>query len=136
MNDFSRLDSTQHMLAWLTQDPYHDIFEQVQQMLDEQVAGSKLQKFCVTSDPQWLTRAIKDDGDPNRATVIGAGVAFEFELMVLAHDGVHELSGVMTWVGYHLSTPDRNTKVWLDIGGTLDEFGEGGALSDRMYLQS
>ncbi len=134
MDNFDRLDSTKHMLIWLTKEPYVDIRQRTQEMLAEWVADPTIQRFCVTSDPDWLTRVIKQDKDPSQVTVIGVGVAFEFELTVVANGKLQDLSGVLTWVGYDLNSLDKHTKMWLDIHGTLADFGESGALSDRIYL--
>ncbi len=122
------------MLMWLTKEPYADIRQKTQEMLAKQVADLMIQRFCVTSDPDWLTRAIKQDDDPSQVTVMGVGVAFEFELTAVADGKLQDLSGVLTWVGYDLNSPNKNTKLWLDLHGTLAQFGENGVLSDRIYL--
>ncbi|WP_066801309.1 hypothetical protein [Moraxella oblonga] len=135
MNDFKKLDETKHMLEWLYGDaPYIEIFNSVQDILKEQKANSILQEFCVTSNPDWLTRAIKQDDDSNFVILKGAGIAFEFLLTVELDNEPYQLSGVWTSVGYNLND-NPTQKVWLDIDGTLAEFGKDGALYERVYLK-
>lgn len=99
------------MLMWLTKEPYTDIRQKTQEILAKQMADLTIQRFCVTSDPDWLTRAIKQDDDPSQVTVIGAGVAFEFELTAVADGKLQDLSGVLTWVGYDLNSPNKHQTV-------------------------
>lgn len=133
ISHFERLDSTKHMLQWLYDKPYQQIFDEVERLLTEQVAGAKLQEFCVSSDPDWLTCTIKQNDNPNYVIVKNVGVAFEFELAVTYDGKTDKLFGVWTSVGYNLNTPSAQTQIWFDINGTLDEFGKEGALMQRMH---
>ena len=74
-NNFSKLQPTEHMLEWLSEDPYMSICAEIEQGLQQQVPGSQLTSFCVTSNPQWLTGA-KPDQDPSEMILVRTGVAF------------------------------------------------------------
>ena len=136
MDDFKKLKPTEHMLQWLASDPYSAIRSEVERILDEQIPGSRLISFCVTSDPQWLTGARRSDDDPDKAILVRTGVAFAFQLRVDEPAGQsHELKGVYSWVGVHLDDPDTATqRIWFDIDGSLGQFGSGGRLQERMYF--
>ncbi len=54
MNDFSKLRLTEHMLKRLAENPYELICAEVNHLLQEQVPGSQLTSFRVTSEPEWL----------------------------------------------------------------------------------
>lgn len=133
MKDFSKLNDTEHMLQWLADQPYEEIFGEVQGMLAQQVPGSVLESFVVTSEPQWLTGARKSEDEEEKVILVRTGLAFEFELAVHGNGQLHELSGVFSWAAGAMDEPEnRHHRCWLDIGGTLDEFGASGALKERV----
>lgn len=135
MDDFSKLDETKHMLEWVCDGTYQQIRNEIEALLAKQVTGSKIKSFCVTSSPDWLTRGLKQDNNPDKVILKGSGVAFEFSLVVIHDEGEETLSGVWTMVGYQLNTQSRSFQQWLDINGTLAEFGKDGELMIRVYLE-
>ena len=137
MDDFSKLSSTEHMLKWLSDDPFNAIRTEVESILRQQVPGARLTKFCVTSEPQWLTGGRPDDDDPDKVILVRTGVAFEFFLVVQEPIGpVHELQGTYSWVGIHLDDPiEGKFRVWLDLDATLETQGAEGELMGRMYFE-
>lgn len=48
------------------------------------------------------------------------------------NDDTYHLSGVFTWVGTNLDS-NPITKKWMDLDGTLEEFGQEGLLRERIY---
>ena len=136
MDDFSRLDPTAHMLEWLSEDYRSAIRKEIVDALGKQVPGTSLDEFNVTSDPQWLSGAIRSEDDPNKAILVRTGVAFEFTLVATEPTGVsHQLHGVYSWVGVNLNDSEAaQQRMWFDIGGTLDQFGSDGELAERMYF--
>lgn len=136
MDDFSKLEPTEHMLQWLADQPYAAIRSQVEAALQKQVAGSRLTAFAVSSGPQWLTGMRPKDDEPGQGIVVRTGVAFEFRLSVQEPNGQdHALQGVFSWVGVHLDEPmNVKHRIWFDLGGTLAEFGSAGELKNRMYF--
>lgn len=134
MDNFEKLHQTEHMLKWLDDDPYNSIRSEVEDILQQQVAGSVLNFFRVSSDPQWLTGARKREDGSNKAILVRVGVAFEFELSVDGEGETHELKGVFTWAGFDLDDPvNRRRQVWFDINGDLATFGSDGELVTRIY---
>jgi hypothetical protein len=136
VDDFTKLQPTEHMLKWLADDPYAAIRSEVESMLQKQVPGSRLAAFGVSSEPQWLTGARPLDDDPDKAIVVRTGVAFEFELSVQEPNGqAHHLRGVFSWVGAHLDDLEKmQHRLWVDLDGTLTTFGSEGELMSRMYF--
>ncbi|MGW8390518.1 hypothetical protein [Pseudoduganella sp. HUAS MS19] len=134
MDNFDKLHQTEHMLKWLDDEPYESIRSEVEDMLQQQVAGSALNSFRVVSDPQWLTGARKPEDGGSKVILVRVGVAFEFELSVDGNGRTHELNGVFTWAGFSLDDPaNRRRQVWLDIDGDLETFGSEGELVTRIY---
>ncbi len=131
---FQALEHTRHMLQWLADEPYAAIRRSVEGLLREQVADSRLLDFAVSAEPEWLTAATRSESEPNIVTVRRAAVAFEFCLHVSGGGQTHELRGVYTWAAWHLDRPvqEQKQQVWLDLGGTLAEFGENGKLRERL----
>ena len=136
MHDFSRLEPTSHMFEWLSSDPQAAILDEITTNLRNQVPNSELEEFAVTSDPQWLTGAVPGQDDPNLATLVRTGVAFEFSLVVRVPSGEsHRLQGVYSWVGVNLNDPENaQQRIWFDVGGHLSEFGSEGELQTRVYF--
>jgi hypothetical protein len=138
MDDFFKLHPTEHMLQWLSDEPYNAIREQIESTLQRQVPGSRLVEFGVTSDPQWLNGARPGGDDPDKLILVRTGVAFEFNLVVHEPSGqAHQLQGTYSWVGVHLDDPgNAQQRVWLDLGATLETHGSEGELMGRMYFDA
>lgn len=137
MKDFAHLDETKHMLDWLSDDPYEDIFEEAQHMLRQQVEGSSLSSFRVCSQPQWLTAGMEQPDDPDNMILSRTGVAFEFALEVAEPSGqTHQLKGTYSWVGINLDDRDRaQQNAWMDINEDLSIHGSEGSLQARMHFE-
>ena len=132
-DNFQLLDDTRHMLQWLADEPYAEIRNNVESILREQVADSRLLDFAVTSPPDWLTVGTRSESNPEAVTINRTAVAFEFCLHVSGGGGTHELQGVYSWAAWHLDgSGEANQQIWFDIGGTLAEFGKDGALLERL----
>ena len=130
-----KLDATKHMCEWLADDPYKHIISTIEGMLDTQVKGSKITDFEVTSSPDWLSGGIPSVEDESKMILVRAGVAFEFKLRVKTNDTDEALKGVYSWVGVHLNDVEKHqNKSWLDLNGTLKEFGSAGLLKMRIYI--
>jgi hypothetical protein len=124
------------MLQWFADEPYAAIRSHVENMLKQQVPDSRLLTFRVTSEPQWLTGARPSDGDKSKAILVRSGVAFEFDLTAETQGRSHPLTGVFTWAGIDLDKPGQHKhRVWLDLKGTLAEFGSEGELAARIYFE-
>ncbi|MCP3921521.1 MAG: hypothetical protein GY714_02940 [Desulfobacterales bacterium] len=137
MRDFSLFKETEHMLQWLSDDPYEVICNEIEDMLQEQVSGTKLISIKVTKEPQWLTGGKKQDKDPDQIIMVRSGVAFEFDIIVSVPSGEkHEISGTYTWVAQNLDdSKNIQQRVWFDIGAELETHGSEGELSTRMYFE-
>lgn len=135
-DDFGKLHDTRHMLEWLADAPEAAIRECVEDILCQQVPGSRLDTFAVTSDPDWLTGARPGEDDPSKAVLVRCAVAFEFALRVTdPSDASFDLRGVFTWAAARLDQPGGAiSRVWFDLDGTLAEFGSDGELKLRVYF--
>ena len=138
MKNFDKLEATEHMFKWLDVNPFEAIFTQVESMLKNQVPESKLNSFCVISEPQWLTGGRKNEEDESKVILVRTGVAFEFNLFVQGADNEQEqLNGVFSWVGVNLDSPEKNQqRYWLDVNETLETHGSEGELAERIYFES
>lgn len=136
MHNFNRLEQTKHMLAWLNDDPYSDIVTMVENVFSQQVSGSKIVEFIVTSEPDWLTGGLPEANNPDKVVLVRAAVAFECAIKIGSPDGqLHELQGVLTLAGVNLNDDRlRSQRLWVDLDGVLEEFGSQGALMSRVYF--
>jgi hypothetical protein len=138
MDDYTKLQSSLHMLKWLAPDPLPAIRAEVEGILRQQVPGSELLEFRVTSDPQWLTGARKPTDGTTQAVLVRTGVAFEFQLIVREPSGpTHNLTGTYSWVGVNLDDVQKTQqRVWLDLGTNLATHGSQGELQVRLYFEA
>lgn len=137
MNDFSKLRLTEHMLKRLAENPSESICAEVNQRLQEQVPGSQLTSFRVTSEPQWLvTGAPPKNNESINSSFARTGVAFEFQFVVREPTGLtYEFQGVFSWVGIHLDDSlNLQRRMWFDLDAKLETHGSDGMLLDRMYF--
>jgi arsenate reductase-like glutaredoxin family protein len=132
MEDFTKLDETKHMLEWLAENPYDALIAILSDSLQQQVEGSEVKSFLVTSDPHWLTAGRKKEDDETKMILTKTGVAFEFEAVARENGSDHQLKGVIMWVGYDLDQPgNQRTQFWLDLDSGLEESKE--ELMHRLY---
>ena len=138
MHDFTKLRPTEHMLAWLGAESCEAIAAEVERILQEQVPGTQLTEFRVTSDPHWITGARPDPQEPRQAILVRTGTAFEFELRAVDPGGrEHRFGGVFTCVAVGLDDPPNGrSRVWFDIGATLETHGDPGELQLRVQLET
>jgi hypothetical protein len=132
-SNFKKLDHTKHMLEWFSTEPYAEILESVEQMYIKQEASTKLLAFNVVSEAQWLTGARKSE-DTDKVILVRAGVAFLSEFTLKDNNGTYHLKGVFTWVARGLDAEAKQQK-WMELDGTLEEFGSKGILNDRIYIE-
>lgn len=130
--DFLKLEQTAHMFKWLAQEPFEKILKEVESMFKEQVADTILTSFVAMSEPQWLSGGLRTEDDENKVILVRAAVAFECDFTLESSSGAYDLKGIFSWVGVNLNTtPIQQT--WMDIDGTLEEFGSEGELKVRIY---
>ncbi len=131
--NFHNLKETEHMFRWLDDKPFAEIVTSIEAMFQQQVPTTVLEQFTVLSAPQWLTGGIKDKN--NKMELIRCAVAFLCEFTLRSDSGTHHLKGVFTWVGINMNTENHHLRKWVDIDGTLEEFGENGRLAERIYMK-
>lgn len=136
--NFEFFNETKHMLEWLHPEPFEAIKLNFEENLNQQVPGSVLLSLEVIDKPQWLTGAIPIEGDEGNARLKRVGVAFSFSLSARTPENiVHNIKGVYTWVGVNMDNREEEIqRSWVDIDGTLEEFGSEGALIQRVYLET
>ena len=135
--DFSALDETRHMLAWIHPNATEAIRAEFESNLNTQVPGSKLLGLHVTSAPDWLTGTIPLADDDENTIVVRTGFSFEFVISVRNPEGqIQNLQGVYTWVSVNMNDPENiKQRTWVDLNGGLDQFGYKGLLKERVYLE-
>jgi hypothetical protein len=121
-DDFGRLEAPGRWVGWLPDPPAPAIRSSIERILAEQVPGSSVEWLKVVANPAYLTGGRRLADDPTRVRVTRAAVAVPFALCVRPPTGLREiLTGVFTWVAASLDTPNRQDRVWLDLGMTQTE---------------
>ncbi len=128
--NFEKLEETKHMLDWFSDNPFEEITSTLERMFRQQSVSTKMLSFEITSEPHWLTGGRKTDDDKMILVRCGLAVACDFTLK--DDNGVYDLNGVFTWVGAGLDS-EPVTRMWMDLDGTLDEFGKDGILRERIF---
>ncbi len=131
--NIQKLKETEHMFQWLTENPFDEIVTSIEEMFQEQVPSTVMEQITVLSEPQWLSGGTKDEN--NQMELVRCAVAFLCEFTLTSDIGTHHLKGVFTWVGVNMNNNNRQLKKWIDLDGTLDEFGENGKLKERIYME-
>ncbi len=128
--DFDKLQATKHMLAWLSNSPFEEMIATITDMFAKQSPNTKMLSFEITDNPDWLTGGTQTSD--NRMTVTRCAMAVLCEFTLQNDDGVYPLKGVFSWVGVNLDSKPK-TKMWMDLDGTIEEFGGTGLLQQRIY---
>lgn len=130
--DIKKLKDTQHMFTWLSSDPMNEMITIIESMFQEQVKSTELQSFKVVEDPQWLTSGKKTEKE-NKVILSKSAVAVACEFVLKDVNGTYHLKGIFTWAASNLDEAPKH-KQWMDLDGTLEEFGSGGLLAERIYM--
>lgn len=130
--NFDKLAETKHMLDWFSDNPFEEITSTLERMFIQQSASTKMLSFEITSEPQWLTGGRKSDEDSTKIILVRCGMAVACAFTLKDDNGVYDLNGVFTWVGVGLDS-EPITRMWMDLDGTLEEFGSEGELRERMF---
>lgn len=130
--NFEKLEETKHMLEWLSDNPFEEITTTTENLFIRQSPSTKMLAFEVTSEPQWLTGGRKKEEDETKMILVRCGMAVACDFTLQDDNGTYDLTGVFTWVGASLDTQPQ-TRIWMDLDGTLDEFGSEGALRERIF---
>ncbi len=128
--NFEKLEETKHMLEWFSDSPFEEITSTLERMFMQQSASTKMLSFEITSEPHWLTGGRKTDD--NKMILVRCGLAVACDFTLKDDNGVYDLNGVFTWVGVGLDN-EPITRMWMDLDGTLDEFGKDGILRERIF---
>ena len=130
--NFEKLDDTKHMLELFAAEPYNEKLSYTETAFQEQEASVKLVEFNVTSRPDWLNGGKKSEAD-NTMILKRSAVSFLCEFTLKDNYGTYDLKAVFTWVVVNLDTEPVEQR-WIDLDGTLEEFGSDGLLKERIYL--
>ncbi|MBA5791756.1 hypothetical protein H1R17_11075 [Flavobacterium sp. xlx-214] len=131
ITNFDKLEDTKHMLEWFSNNPFKEITTTIEQLFIKQEPNTKMLSFEITSNPEWLTGGKKSENN-DTVILVRSGVAVSCNFTLQNNKDVYHLKGIFTWVGVHLNTTPI-TNMWMDIDGTLDEFGKEGKLKERIY---
>lgn len=129
--NFEKLIDTKHMLEWFSDEPFEEITATIEAMFIKQAPDTKMLRFEVTSSPQWFTGGRKSE-HTDKMILLRSGLAVTCNFTLQNNDDIYDLTGVFTWVGTNLDS-DPRTKIWMDLDGTLEEFGQEGLLKERIY---
>lgn len=130
ITNFEKLEETKHMMDWFSDSPFEEITSTLERMFRQQSASTQMLSFEITSDPHWLTGGRKTEDEKMILVRCGLAVACDFTLK--DDNGVYDLNGVFTWVGAGLDG-EPVTRMWMDLDGTLEEFGKDGILRERIF---
>ena len=135
MDNFQKLHDTKHMLEWLSEEPYRDIRETMQNALQQQVPDSELVMLHVVSEPLWLTSVRPYEEDESQSVLVKTAVAFEVMLVVKEPNDVsQQLQGVYSWVGINLDDPENTMQqIWFDLDDNLDKETTQTQLIEKIY---
>lgn len=128
--NFEKLEETKHMLDWFSDSPFEEITSTLERMFRQQSASTVMLSFEITSEPHWLTGGRKTDD--NKMILVRCGLAVACDFTLKDDNGVYDLNGVFSWVGAGLDS-EPVTRMWMDLDGTLDEFGKDGILRERIF---
>ncbi len=119
------------MLEWFSDNPFEDLITILTRMFVRHSPSTKIIDFEITNEPEWLTggRKIEDD---NKVIVTRSGMAVACDLTLQDNNGTYKLNGIFTWVGVNLDT-NPITNMWMDLDGSMEEFGKDGLLNERIY---
>ncbi len=129
--NFEKLIATKHMLEWFSDKPFEEITATIEQMFIKQAPATKMLSFEIASDPQWLTGGRKSENN-DKVILVRSGLAVACNFTLQNNDDIYDLTGIFTWVGTNLDS-NPITKKWMDLDGTLEEFGQNGLLKERIY---
>ncbi|MEW5677214.1 hypothetical protein ABGT15_12945 [Flavobacterium enshiense] len=129
--NFEKLIETKHMLEWFSDEPFEEITSTIEEMFIKQSPNTKMLSFEITSNPQWLTGSRKSENNDN-VILVRSGIAVTCNFTLENNDNIYDLNGVFTWVGTNLDS-NPITNMWMDLDGTLEEFGQEGMLKERIY---
>ena len=80
--DFQLLGSSYSMLQCLDYTPYQHICRNIEQLLRQKIADSRLLDIAATSMPQWQTVEVREEENGQTVSISRTGMAFEFVLHV------------------------------------------------------
>ena len=129
--NFEKLMESKHMLEWFSDEPFEDITSTVEAIFTRQAPNTKMLSFEITSAPQWLTGSRKSENNDN-VILVRSGMAVSCNFTLENNNKIHDLNGILTWVGTNLDS-NPITNMWMNLNGTLEEFGQEGMLKERMY---
>jgi hypothetical protein len=132
-DDFTPLESPDHWLGWLPDQPSTSVRDSIAEIIDEQVPGSVLEWVKIVEEPVFLTGGRRLPDDPDNVLVTRAALAAPFALAVQPPAGSREvLTGVFSWVATGLDPAgQRRDRVWFDLGMTREQAGD--LLQQRIY---
>lgn len=130
--NFEKLEPTKHMLEWLSDEPFEEITATTEELFIRQSPSTKMLSFEVISEPQWLTGGRKNEEDETKVILVRCGMAVACDFTLQDDNGTYDLTGVFTWVGANMDT-NPQTRIWMDLDGTLEEFGMEGELRERIF---
>lgn len=115
-DDWSKLDSTDQWLGWISSDPTADVRTSLERSVTDQIPGTQVEWIKVLEDPVTLVGGVRSPTNPEQTIVRRVALTLAFAMSVVPPSGKREfLVGSFTWVAAGLDTT-RINRTWFDIG--------------------
>jgi hypothetical protein len=83
--------------------------------------------------PHWLLTTGKEDSN-GLSPLLRAACALDFSCLTSAPNlGITALNFILSFSFVDIGLPTVNHQFWIDVNGTLDEFGKDGELIGRLF---
>jgi hypothetical protein len=131
-HDFSLCAQSRHMFGIFNM-TYQDVIYEIQRILSQQQPNTRLVNFKVLSEPDWLVGAGKVNSQ-GQAPMRRSGFALDSQALVTSSmTNPIMLNFIFSYVAIDLGLPTKRQQFWIDIDGSLAEFGSKGNLLSRIY---
>jgi hypothetical protein len=131
-SDFALFQDTKHQLEMLGIS-YDDLITETERLLSLQIPDTKLTEIKLINTPHWLL-TVGNENKKGLAPVRRAACAMDFSSTVSASTlNKTSLNFILSFSFVDVGLPTVAHQFWIDINGTLDEFGDKGELLSRLY---
>lgn len=131
-HDFSLCEASRYMFEILNIS-YQDVVDELERILSKQQAHTRAESFTVLEEPHWLT-TVGDENKNGHSPIRRSAFALSSKAILSAQaQSSLALNFIFTLAIVDVGLPTCRHQFWIDIDGTLNEFGENGALLSRLH---
>lgn len=132
-NDFEKLEPVRDNLLLMCDEPEVAITTELTRLLCDQISGTRLLSFTVSSVPELVFAGKENDDGLLSVSKFGVAIPFNAYTSAPGHP-ITPLAGVFTWTITDVGKPEVvRSRFWLDVNGDLANFGKNGELISRLY---